>query len=90
MKRIGLILTAILLMAFPMFSHSVSIPDTAFRYALIDEGVDINGDSQVSFAEAKAITSLNISTEPKIVFALTVGYRKVPLGKIKNLLVSYQ
>ena len=69
-----------------MFSPSVSIPDTAFLYALIEEGVDINGDSQVSFAEAEAITSLDISTEPKIVFALTLDYREVPVENIKNLL----
>ena len=60
MKRIGLILIAIHLMAFPMFSQTVSIPDTAFLYALIDEGVDTNGDSLISYSEAEAITSLDL------------------------------
>ena len=44
MKRIGLILIAILLVASPVFSQNVNIPDTAFVYALIEEGVDTNGD----------------------------------------------
>jgi Leucine-rich repeat (LRR) protein len=38
----------------------VNIPDIAFLYALIDEGVDINGDSLISFSEAEAVTSLNM------------------------------
>ena len=42
MKRIGLILIAILLVAFPLFSQNVNIPDTNFSNALIDEGVDTN------------------------------------------------
>ena len=53
MKRIGLIQVAILLMAFPLFSQTVSIPDTAFLYALIEEGVDTNGDGLVSYAESE-------------------------------------
>jgi len=61
MKRIGLTLIAIVLLAFPLFSQTVSIPDTAFLYALIDEGVDTNGDSLISFEEAEAVTSLDVS-----------------------------
>ncbi len=38
----------------------VLIPDTAFLYALIDEGVDTNGDSLISYAEAMLVDSLNI------------------------------
>jgi len=43
-----------------MFSQTVSIPDTAFLYALIDEGVDTNGDSLISYAEAEIKDSLNV------------------------------
>jgi len=37
----------------------ISIPDTVFLYALIDEGVDTNGDSLISYAEAEAVKYLN-------------------------------
>jgi hypothetical protein len=47
MKRIGLILMACLLAAYPMFSQIVEIQDTAFLNALIDEGVDTNNDSLI-------------------------------------------
>jgi poly(3-hydroxybutyrate) depolymerase len=40
---------------------SVYIPDTAFLYALIEEGVDTNGDNLISFEEAEAIISLNFN-----------------------------
>ncbi len=39
----------------------VEIPDTAFLYALIEEGVDTNGDSLISYAEAEAKTTLQVS-----------------------------
>jgi len=38
----------------------VQIPDTAFLYALIDEGVDTNVDSLISYSEAELIISLNV------------------------------
>jgi len=40
MKRIGLFLIAILSGALPLYSQFVTIPDAAFLYALIEEGVD--------------------------------------------------
>jgi len=58
MKRIGLILIALLIMAFPLFSQYVSIPDSAFLYALIDEGVDTNEDNLISNSEAEAVHTL--------------------------------
>ena len=61
MKRIGLTLMPILIMAFPIFSQNVEIPDTDFLYALIEEGVDINGDSLISYDEALWVVSLNVS-----------------------------
>ncbi len=39
----------------------VTIPDKAFLYALIEEGVDKNGDSLIIYSEADVISSLNIS-----------------------------
>lgn len=40
---------------------AVYIPDTAFRYALIEEGVDTNNDSLISYAEAEAVTYLYVT-----------------------------
>ncbi len=77
MKRIGLTLMAILLVAFPMFSQIVSIPDTAFLYALIEEGVDTNEDSLISQLEADAVMGLHIGVEP-----IQWGFDH---GKIKSL-----
>jgi hypothetical protein len=39
----------------------VNIPDTAFLHALIDEEVDTNGDSLISYAEAEVIISIDVS-----------------------------
>lgn len=41
----------------------VSIPDTAFLNALIDEGVDANMDGKISYAEAEAVTELNVGED---------------------------
>jgi Leucine-rich repeat (LRR) protein len=62
MKKIGII--SILLGLGIICTNSqdsiVSIPDPAFLYALIEEGVDTNGDSLISYAEAEAISSLDV------------------------------
>jgi hypothetical protein len=39
----------------------VNIPDQAFLQALIDEGVDTDGDANISSEEAEAITYLDVS-----------------------------
>jgi len=39
----------------------VNIPDTLFLSALIEKGVDTNGDSMLSYGEAEEITSLDVS-----------------------------
>ena len=41
----------------------VDTPDHAFLNALIEEGVDTNGDGEISMGEAAAITSLDISED---------------------------
>ena len=57
------LISSILLLTIASVSNAqnVNIPDTAFLYALIDEGVDTNGDSLISNEEAKAVTSLDVS-----------------------------
>ncbi len=57
-KTTGFILIAIFLAAAPLFSQSVNFPDTAFFHAVLDNGVDTNGDSLVSFEEARATKTL--------------------------------
>jgi len=39
----------------------VPIPDSRFRYALIEEGYDRNFDKQISYSEAEAIIYLDVS-----------------------------
>jgi photosystem II stability/assembly factor-like uncharacterized protein len=41
-------------------SDIVILNDSAFLHALIDEGVDTNGDSLISYAEAEAVIELNV------------------------------
>ena len=43
------------------YTQYVNIPDTAFLHTLIERGVDADEDSLISYAEAEAITSLNVS-----------------------------
>ena len=50
-----------LLITFPLFSQTVSIPDTNFLNALIEEGVDANEDGLISYTEAESITFLDVS-----------------------------
>jgi Leucine-rich repeat (LRR) protein len=51
----------------------VNISDQAFLNALIESGVDTNGDGKISTSEAKVITYLDVSGKPDI------------LGEIKDL-----
>jgi len=80
MKRIGLILPAILLVAFQMFSQNVNIPDANFLNALIELGVDKNGDGMNGYAEAEAVTSLNFEPLIKNISSLTGIESFVNLG----------
>ena len=59
MRRIGLILMAILLVVFPVFSQNVYLPDSALLYGLIKSGADTNKDGQISHAEAETVSSIN-------------------------------
>jgi hypothetical protein len=61
MKTFGTLLLLITIIHSLANSQNVEIPDTAFLYALIDEGVDTNGDSLISNAEAEIIISLDMN-----------------------------
>jgi len=41
--------------------HFVTIPDIAFLNALIEEGVDANGDGFISYSEAESVTSIAVN-----------------------------
>ncbi|MFC2115151.1 T9SS type A sorting domain-containing protein [Bacteroidota bacterium] len=60
MKRILLLVLFFVLGVLPLLSQNVTIPDSAFLNALIKEGVDLNKDGFISYAEAEAVTSLNV------------------------------
>jgi len=61
MKKTIITLTTILLFTSPLISQIVDIPDIYFLDALLDEGVDANEDGQISYTEAEAFDSLNVS-----------------------------
>jgi len=52
----------ILLLIFSVFAQAqiVDIPDSGFKSALVNAGVDTNGDGEIDSAEALAITTLNV------------------------------
>ncbi len=41
-------------------AQNVIIPDTNFKAALIQQGIDTNGDGNISYAEAAAVNTLNL------------------------------
>jgi len=63
MKKIILTFSVFAILCLPLFSQIVNIPDTNFLNALIDLGLDINDDQQISYAECESITSLNVSVK---------------------------
>jgi hypothetical protein len=60
MKRILLSVTVLFVVCFS-YSQNVNIPDANFKNALISGGVDKNGDSEISYAEAEAIKKLDLN-----------------------------
>ena len=46
--------------------ETISIPNDAFLNALIELGVDTNGDGEISPSEAEAVTTLNVSRDTSI------------------------
>ena len=48
----------------------VSIPDPAFLSALINEGIDTNGDSLISYAEAEAVDTLDVQGDRPEMFEI--------------------
>jgi len=61
MKRIVLLLFAIVFGVSILLSQDVSIPNANFLDALIEGGVDTDEDGQISIEEAEAVTNLNVS-----------------------------
>ena len=53
----------VLTMAFISNAQNVNIPDANFKNALISAGVDTNEDGEISYAEAEAITYLDVSSK---------------------------
>jgi hypothetical protein len=63
LKILMLLLTSVLLCHCKKEREPrVDIPDNAFLKALIEEGVDTNGDSMISSEEAEAVISLNVGS----------------------------
>jgi N-acetylneuraminic acid mutarotase len=78
---------------FKVNESIVFIPDTAFLYALIDEGVDTNEDGKISYAEAEAVTDLNayednISDMTGIEAFINLGTLECYKNKLTSLDVS--
>jgi hypothetical protein len=71
LKSLFLVLTVVLLGQCDRDEQNpqINIPDDNFLNALIERGVDTNGDSLISNAEAEAITYLNVSG--KSIFDMT-------------------
>lgn len=63
---------AILLMAFPLYSQTASIPDTAFLYAHKNR-VDNSGDRLISSNEAKTSISITVTNTSDIVNGNTLN-----------------
>jgi len=61
MKQIVIILIITIYCTIPLFSQNVNIPDKAFLHALIEEGIDTNGDGLISYTEAHAVNHLDVS-----------------------------
>ena len=61
MKKFLIILCSCILCMFNTYSQNITIPDNFFKQKLIEAGVDTNGDTEISFTEAEAIDSLDIS-----------------------------
>lgn len=64
MKTFTASILLLTILACLSMAQNVSIPDTAFLYALIEEGVDVNGDSLISISEAEAITKVYVPFAP--------------------------
>ncbi|MCH7658674.1 MAG: hypothetical protein IIB05_10205 [Bacteroidetes bacterium] len=63
LKTLFFILAMVLLSQCEKDNPQVTIPDDNFLNALIELGVDKNGDGFVNLAEAEVITSLNVSKD---------------------------
>ncbi|MGB3342583.1 MAG: hypothetical protein WBA61_01595, partial [Aequorivita sp.] len=51
----------LLMMGSFLHAQIVNIPDVNFKNALIEEGVDTNGDGEIQISEAAAVINLNVN-----------------------------
>ncbi len=77
-----ILLIAVFFWAYISNAQNVNIPDTEFLYALIEEGVDINGDNLISYNEAEAVTLLDVGV---MGFCSAGGVCGVTPGNISDL-----
>ncbi len=63
MKRQLLLLLLNLSIFATIYSQNVYIPDLSFKQRLIIEGIDLNNDSEISYAEAAVVNYLDITPE---------------------------
>jgi len=80
MKTIIYSIILLILIFQPSFSQNVEIPDTSFLSALIEKGVDTNGDELISVEEAAAVTYLDVSGEMECQWWICT-----PIGEITSL-----
>ena len=62
-QRLPLVILLVFGVMIFSYGQNVDIPDPNFLRALIDEGVDTDGDGQISFEEAEAILKLDVRTK---------------------------
>ncbi len=60
--RLSATILLLLFSSIVLFSQNVDIPDPVFLEALIDEGVDLNGDGVIQVSEAERVTILELGT----------------------------
>lgn len=73
MKKYLLLILSLLVSLNSLFSQNVIIPDSNFKQKLIDVGCDVNNDNEISFSEAEAVDSINVSEKDTLI----PGFNKI-------------
>ena len=58
-----LAITLLLLGFYSVFGQIVEIPDENFKEALLEQGVDTNGDNEIQISEAEAVKKIEHSSK---------------------------
>ncbi|HPF11493.1 MAG TPA: T9SS type A sorting domain-containing protein [Flavobacteriaceae bacterium] len=61
MKILGFFI--FIFLPFLVYSQTINFPDSNFKNALIEDGVDTNNDGEIQVSEAEAVNSLQINQE---------------------------